>query len=79
MEEEEDPPGLLSLPPDLLALLVSSVEGKSALRRTCHTLHLAVDDCATWLEWRDAGRRRSALVSLPPPTRPTPTPYPLHL
>ena len=45
-------PPLLSLPPDLLALVVSLVEDKDALRLTCRALRLSVGTCTTTLTWR---------------------------
>ena len=45
-------PGLLSLPPELLALVLSKVQGKkSRLRSTCGGLRLAVDACTSTMTW----------------------------
>lgn len=47
-------PLLLNLPPELLALIACKVpqEGKGALRLTCHTTRMTVDEGTTRLSWR---------------------------
>ena len=46
------PPLLLSLPPELLALVLTKVQGgKNALRSACRGLRLAVDASTETLTW----------------------------
>ena len=45
------PSPLLSLPQELLALTVSKVEDKTALRLTCRDTYLAVDHACMLLVW----------------------------
>ena len=45
-------PALLSLPPELLALVLSKVQGdKNSLRAACRVLRLAVNACTSALTW----------------------------
>ena len=47
---------LLSLPTELLKLILSHVQGKAALRRTCRLLRTTVDQVTTnitWPAWSD--------------------------
>ena len=45
-------PLLISLPPELLELVVFEVEDRDLLRLTCHALRLVVDALTTQLTWR---------------------------
>ena len=58
---------LLSLPEDLLALVVSEVQGgKNGLRCTCRSLCLAVNDCTSALAWTRPEFGRSARAARTP-------------
>ena len=66
---DEDEPGPvgptpLSLPPDLLTLIVSKVQAKDSLRRTCRCLRLTVDACTTLLTWRGGSDPGAAAAPL---------------